>query len=575
VSNKVAFRKLALDRLSSADDLDRVLRVTSLRSWLLLTALCGLMMTAVTWSAVAVVPQKVFGPGILLKSGGVSSVVAPVAGRVGDVSVSVGDTVKEGQVLARIAQPELVDRLQAARIQLANLQQAHALLVASGNRQLRVQVEALEQQAGNLKEAITADEQRAAYFAEKVVSQQQLVNEGRLVRQTLVNTIQDRDKALEEIRTRRTQLTELELRTFQARSELESGVQKSSFAIREAANEVEQLERALTSGAEVRSPNTGRIIELGIEQGAIVARGEPLFSLDQTGRTVAALQALVYVPAKDGKRIAPGMLVQIAPATVRPEEYGFLLGKVTYVSDLPATARGMLRVLKNEALVASLTGATPPHEVHVDLIPDFTESGYRWSSAQGPPVKSKSRAARCATTRSSSSRGGRSRWSFRSSARRRSNRDGDVPNPSRAPPGTRGHSRPLRPGPGPERTADGSGGMRRGVAGDDPGALRPRGAARRAAGGVRRLARRQPRAEHPQGRPRVRAGGQGLPQGAGRADRRAAAVHRALEFQPLPGRRGCTRQARLPQRSRHRPAGRHAGRGQRRLHRRGPDVRPQ
>lgn len=388
MSKTLTFRKIALDRLSSADDLDRVLRVTSPRSWILLIALCAIMGGAVTWSAVAVVPQTVMGSGILLKSGGIFGVVAPIAGRIADVSVSAGDTVKEGQVVARIAQPELVERLQDAKMRLANLQQAHHMLVTSGTRQLKVQIETLEQQAANFKEAIVADEVRAKYFGEKVVSQQQLVNEGRLVRQTLINTINERDNAHEQIRTRQTQLTELELRTLQARSELEQGIQKSAFAVRETENEVAQIERALTTGAEVRSPYTGRIVEAGVEQGAIVDRGESLFTLDLTGRTVAALEALVYVPAKDGKRITPGMAVQLTPATVRPEEFGFLLGKVTYVSDLPASARGMQRVLKNESLVNTLTGGTPPHEVHVDLLPStMSQSGYQWTTAQGPPMK--------------------------------------------------------------------------------------------------------------------------------------------------------------------------------------------
>jgi HlyD family secretion protein len=383
------FRKISLDRLSSPDDLDRLLQVTSFRSWILVTALCGMMGTVIVWSAVALVPEKVSGMGILLKSGGIAGVVAPVAGRIADVSVEVGETVKEGQVLARIAQPELVEQLQAARMRVANLQQARSTLSQSGDRQLRVQNLALEQQAANLRAAITADEARAKYFAEKVVSQQQLVNEGRLVRQTLINTIQDRDNALEQSRTRRTQLTEVELRMLQARSDLQLNVQKSTFEVREAEIQVAQLERALTSGAEVRSPYTGRIVELALEQGAIVNRGESLFTLDVTGRTVSGLQALVYVPAADGKRITPGMAVQIAPATVRPEEYGYLLGKVTYVSDLPATARGMLRVLKNESLVTSLTGEnTLPHEVHVELVPDIlAQSGYQWTSALGPPIK--------------------------------------------------------------------------------------------------------------------------------------------------------------------------------------------
>jgi HlyD family secretion protein len=65
-----------------------------------------------------------------------------------------------------------------------------------------------------------------------------------------------------------------------------------------------------------------------------------------------------------------------------------MLGKVTFVSDLPATARSLMRALKSEELVKAMMGTTPPHEVHVDLLPDSTTvSGYQWSSVQGPPVK--------------------------------------------------------------------------------------------------------------------------------------------------------------------------------------------
>jgi HlyD family secretion protein len=388
MSDSFAFRRIALDRLSSPDDLDRVLRVTSPRSWILLTALCVTVGFAVVWSWIAVVPMKVTGPGILLKSGGIVGVVSALGGRVADVAVGVGEAVKEGQVVARIAQPELVERLQEARIKLSNAQAAHALLLASGSQELDVQLKALEQQTTNLKDAMAADEARATFFREKVVIQQQLVSEGRLTRQTLINTVHDLDATNEQIRTRRDEIATLALQMLQARSRRDASLQKSSFSVHEAANEVAQLERGLTSGAEVRSPFTGRIIEIAVEQGAVVNRGESLFTLDLTGRTVVALEAMVYVPAKDGKRVAPGMVVQIAPATVRPEEHGYLLGKVTYVSDLPATARAMLRSLKNEELVRSLTGSTPPHEVHVDLLPDLTTaSGYRWSSGRGPDMK--------------------------------------------------------------------------------------------------------------------------------------------------------------------------------------------
>jgi len=73
------------------------------------------------------------------------------------------------------------------------------------------------------------------------------------------------------------------------------------------------------------------------------------------------------VSSMDGKRVKPGMEIQIAPATVKQEEFGFMMGDVTYVSDFPATNQGMMRVLKNAQLVQTLAGDNAPFEVYADL----------------------------------------------------------------------------------------------------------------------------------------------------------------------------------------------------------------
>ena len=124
------------------------------------------------------------------------------------------------------------------------------------------------------------------------------------------------------------------------------------------------------------------------ETGAVVAAGQPVLSLDLTGRTVKDLEAVMYVPSIQGKQIRVGMPMLVAPATVKQEEFGMMLGRVTYVSDFPATMKGMQRMLKNERLVAGLAGSDAPYEVHADLVLDpATVSRYRWTSSQGPPTK--------------------------------------------------------------------------------------------------------------------------------------------------------------------------------------------
>ncbi len=96
------------------------------------------------------------------------------------------------------------------------------------------------------------------------------------------------------------------------------------------------------------------------------------------------MQAESYVPVANGKTVAAGMAVQISPSTAAREEYGFLLGKVTYVSDFPATREGMMRVLSNESLVTALSTQGPPFAVYADLLADArSPSGYAWSSGTG------------------------------------------------------------------------------------------------------------------------------------------------------------------------------------------------
>jgi HlyD family secretion protein len=97
---------------------------------------------------------------------------------------------------------------------------------------------------------------------------------------------------------------------------------------------------------------------------------------------------VLYVPTQDGKKIEVGMEIHVAPATVKPEEYGYLVGRVARVADFPATTRSMLHVLKNDQLARQLAATGAPFEVVAVLTPDDrTPSGFQWTSGNGPPVR--------------------------------------------------------------------------------------------------------------------------------------------------------------------------------------------
>jgi len=108
---KKIFREASLKRLSSPEQLDQLIKVTSPRGWLALIAL-GLLLTGVIiWSFVGSIPTKISGQGILLNNAGVFSLTHDISGRVIDVSLKAGNKVKKGDVIARIEQSELVEEI--------------------------------------------------------------------------------------------------------------------------------------------------------------------------------------------------------------------------------------------------------------------------------------------------------------------------------------------------------------------------------------------------------------------------------------------------------------------------------
>ena len=57
------FRKVALERLSSPEQLDQLMQVTSPRGWLALGAFGALLLTALGWSVLGSIPTDATGEG--------------------------------------------------------------------------------------------------------------------------------------------------------------------------------------------------------------------------------------------------------------------------------------------------------------------------------------------------------------------------------------------------------------------------------------------------------------------------------------------------------------------------------
>jgi len=383
---KRIFRKISLDRLSSPEQLDQAMQVTAPRGWIALGAIALVLLAGVGWSVQGNLSTKVTGRGILLRSGGVLQVVALATGRITDVAVSVGDSVTEGQTVAWLNQPELLDQVTAAREKLDALKREREQVTSFADTSEALELRSLRQLHSNLEQSIAANQSTLKDLADRLTAQEELVSKGHLAKPALLATRQQHDQLKETIRADEAQVGQLAMRELEIKNKRTESLSSAEGRVAEAESELAQLQRSARASAQVISPYTGRILEIIVDQGSIVTRGEPVLSLVLSGRTVRDLEAIIYVPSIYGKMVKEGMTVQIAPSTVRQEEHGMMIGRVTFISDYPATQKGMERVLKNERLTADLSGGGAPYEVHAELEPDpQTPTQYRWTSSHGPP----------------------------------------------------------------------------------------------------------------------------------------------------------------------------------------------
>jgi HlyD family secretion protein len=380
------FRAVAMERLSSPEQLDQLIDVTRPRDWIAALVIGLALVGAVTWGVVGRIPTRVAGEGILISDAGrVVDAVSAVAGRLAAVEVSVGGRVVEGQLIARIAQTDTEHRYRNAAEVLREREHEHSELVSAIQRELEIKAANFAAQKSGLEQMIATAEQRVAYLTEAVAGLEGLNVKGFVTRRELEDRRADLHATRQRITESRTEIQRIDGQKREAELHRDLDRLASQFRVNEARRQMEQLAGTLERDSRLTSPIDGQVIEIKVSSGGVLAAGTPVAAIETEGKN---LQAIIYIPADRGKNVQPDMEVRIAPSTVKREEFGTMIGKVSTVSGFPVTPEGMAAVLHNEALVRRFSREGAPYSVLVQLERDRAAvSGYRWSSGSGPPIR--------------------------------------------------------------------------------------------------------------------------------------------------------------------------------------------
>lgn len=381
------FRKKALEKLSSPDNIHEMVQVTSSRSWLALIALAALMFAFIVWSIFGQIPKVVQGQGILIQSGGIAEVTLLGSGIVNQLLVEEGEFVKKDDTVAIVAQPELQLQIENAKEKLNYLKDKRDKFVSFNIES--EQLQALYRQKYTMEEKVLELDKLRKQLEEQLTSAQYLLKQK--------NTTEDRVNQLK-LRFVRVDRNDILLQNelqkiknkilnLQAKSKPE--LEEIEQELNELRQNIDELNVKFTLSAYVKSPYEGKIVEIMTKKGQLIELGAPVVSIEITNQLSSDLQAIIYVSPDEGKKIEQNMVARISPSTVKVEEFGYIEGTVVKVSEYPSSKQGMMRVLGSADLVQTFSKTESPIAVTVKLNQSKTKSGYLWTSAQGPDMQIK------------------------------------------------------------------------------------------------------------------------------------------------------------------------------------------
>jgi HlyD family secretion protein len=396
------FREAALERLSTPERLDQGLTVVGSASWALLAGLTVLVIGGLIWSVLVVVPVTVKGEGILLSPGGVLGVTSATPGRVTQFLAQTGDTIKVGQIVAQLDQPELRQQLATAEGELKDAQDERRRVAEFQQSKMAAQQVVMVQKRQALDENITYLVRNIDLLEQRGKVEDDLLVKGLVTQDKVLQGKIDLGHQQEELARDRTSLKDLDNEETKTRADNEHELLNVDLKIATAQRKASALADRYRIESSVVSPYNGNVAEVQVNPGELVERGTSLFTLvpkdsgedsagpaeAPNGPAIGPLVAVLYVAPTFGKQVRTGDLVQVAVSTARREEFGFIVGRVRTVAEIPSTAEGMERVLKNKQLVQTMSKNAAPFEIEAELYADpTTKSGYRWSSSRGPNLK--------------------------------------------------------------------------------------------------------------------------------------------------------------------------------------------
>ena len=243
--------------------------------------------------------------------------------------------------LPAIGQPGIRDQILTAEDKVSDLISRYRQQCEFAKRDVGLLERAFSEQRTALRQTNGDLKAQLELLRKRLKDQTHLVQLGLITETKALNTQIEIDNRKKEIRQNNDQIKQLSIQTLQNKNRIQENLLQLETTLKSAKDELQGFQDSLTKDARAISFYSGRILSVEVALGDVVQTGDRIMTVEMTGQHSRFLEAVLYFPATQGKRILPGMRAHVSPSTVKRDQYGSIIGLVIDVSAFPSSPEAM------------------------------------------------------------------------------------------------------------------------------------------------------------------------------------------------------------------------------------------
>ena len=347
--------------LSSPEQLQEAIQITSPMSRVAVAALAFVVLAVSLWSVFGTVRTRVRGDGLIAYHDAQRvDIVSHTEGYLVALLVRQGDQIARGDVVARIENE--------------SIEQRHTLALLD-EQEIRREIGTLERERdADVEELARIAEARRASLGQRISSGEALIelldermrgaetDAGRrdelpALRRQVLDLTYDLERS-------RSDLAELDVLQSERSSEWRRLIRQARQRLTDREAELARLTAEMEALLEIRAATDGEIVEVLAGVGMFLHPNDGIYQM--TNR-VSGLFVNAFFSADAAELIEPGMPVQVSLSMLDRQDFGSLRGVVSGVSRFRLSSDALMTVLGNEQLVERFSRSGAPLAVEIEL----------------------------------------------------------------------------------------------------------------------------------------------------------------------------------------------------------------